>query len=248
MRTIITLIAIALAPLTLGAQQTARWNGSADIRYAGKHVFRGVQQSRHAAQAGVEFDSAANGLYAGAWANQPFDGDGVKYGNEIDLYGGYRCEYKGIRFDGGLTAYLYPEAEDGATGSSYELSLAGTYEVRPRWDVTAAIYYDMRLEARTFEASTSYSIPFKLDHYAARADFSAHAGNAYADNFLPDQDGPNVKKGWTYFGAIASVTVQFNGLLSATAGIQYGTAHGGGFSDLALTNKVSGFVGLGLSW
>lgn len=246
-----SLVMGALASLALGAQQeiqpeqtAARWTGSAEIRYAGKHLFRGVQQSRQSLQAAVGYEPVGNGFYAGGWFNQPFHDD---YNNELDLFGGYRHRLYGIQFDGGLVAYLYPEAENEETGYSYELTLGASREVLPGWTVSGRAYYDMRLETRTFEVSTGYSLPFKLDHYLATADFSAHLGNSHSDNFLPDLPGPNVKDEWTYHGAAASVTVRFSKLLSATGGLQYGRAHGQ-MAGRDATNKLWGFIGAGLHW
>jgi uncharacterized protein (TIGR02001 family) len=252
-----SLIAGALVSLALGAQQeprteqpAAKWTGAAELGYAGKHVFRGVQQSRQALQAGVEYKPAGNGLYAGGWYNQPFHDD---YNNELDLYGGYRHELHGVRLDGGIIAYLYPEADTGLgeTGSSCELALRASYEVLPKqapgWTISGAAFHDMRLETRTLEVSTGYSLPFKLDHYEASADFRAYAGHSHSDNLLPDLDAPNVKDDWAYLGASAGVTVRFSKLLSATASLQYGRAHGRGAARAA-TDKLWGLIGAGLSW
>jgi hypothetical protein len=252
------LIITALASAMLGAQQeprtteqtAARWTGSAEIRYAGKHLFRGVQQSRQALQVAVGYEPIGNGFRIGGWLNQPFHDD---YNNELDLTAGYRHTLCGVRLDAGATAYLYPEARtgEGETGSSCELSLGASREVFPEdapgWTVSGAAYYDMRLETRTFEAATAYSLPFKLDRYQATADFSAHLGNSHSDNLLPDLPGPNVKDVWTYFGASAGVTVRFSKLLSATGGLHYGRAHGQ-LAGRDATNKLWGSIGVGVSW
>ncbi|MDR0353175.1 MAG: hypothetical protein LBI02_07450 [Opitutaceae bacterium] len=246
----LSLIIIALASATLSAQQAAQWTGSAEIRYAGKHLFRGVQQSRQALQVSAGYESAGNGFRIGGWLNQPFHDD---YNNELDLTAGYRHSLWGVQFDAGLTAYLYPEADTdaGETGSSCELSLGASREVLPKavpgWTVAGRIDYDMRLETRTFEAATAYSLPFHLDRYQATADFSMHLGVSHSDNLLPDLDAPNVKDQWTYFGAVASVTVRFSKLLSATGGLQYGRAHGH-LAGRDATDKLWGFIGTGLSW
>ncbi|MDR1010877.1 MAG: hypothetical protein LBM04_07080 [Opitutaceae bacterium] len=252
-----SLLMSALASLALGAQpdtatSDTRWTGSAEIRYVGKHLFRGVQQSRQSMQAAVGYDPAGNGngFHASGWLNQPLHDD---YNNELDITAGYRHTLRGVQLDAGLTAYLYPEAEtdNGETGYSCELTLGASHEVLPEqapgWTISGRVYYDMRLETRTFEVSTGYSLPFKLDNYPATVDISAHLGNSHSDNLLPDLPGPNVKDGWTYYGATASVTVRFSKLLSATAGLQYGRACGQ-FSGRDATNKLWGFIGAGLNW
>jgi hypothetical protein len=254
MRTTLSIIALALAATTLGAQQATEWIGSADIRYTGKYVFRGAQKAGQSLQANVEFNPLVNGFYVGGWFNQPLDS---KYDNEFDLFGGYRYEYKGVQFDAGLTGFFYPQAEDTVTDYSYELTLGANYNVGSLWkaldglSVSGYAYYDVRLETLTFEVSSGYRFPFQLAQFKASVDASVYAGYSDADDYSPDRPGASVKDTWFYYGGTLSGTVWFNETLSVTAGVQYGTANNrsvaaGGGGDL--TDKTWGFVGVGLRW
>jgi hypothetical protein len=254
MRTTLSIIALALAATTLGAQQATEWTGSADIRYTGKYVFRGAQKSGQALQANVEFNPIGDGFYVGGWFNQPFDS---KYDNEFDLFGGYRYDLHGVKLDAGLTGFFYPQADNNVTDYSYEISLGASYNLGSLWEaldglgVSGYTYYDIRLETLTFELSSGYRFPFQLERFKASADASVFVGYSDADDYSPDQPGASVKDTWFYYGATLSTTVWFNETLSATAGVQYGTANNR--SDLTAgghdrTNKLWGFVGIGLKW
>jgi hypothetical protein len=253
MRTTLSIIALALAATTLGAQQATEWTGSADIRYTGKYVFRGAQKTGQALQANVEFNPIGDGFYVGGWFNQPFDSD---WDNEFDLFGGYRYNLHGIQLDGGLTGFFYPQAGDTTTDYSYEIALGASYDLGQVFEpisglqVSGYAFYDIRLETLTFEVSAGYRFPYQLAQFKAAADASLFVGYSDADDYQPDSAG-SVKDTWTYYGATLSTTVWFNETLSATAGVQYGTAEnrsastGGGDNR---TNKVWGFVGVGLKW
>ncbi|MDR2676045.1 MAG: hypothetical protein LBC18_14565 [Opitutaceae bacterium] len=254
MRTTLSIIALALATATLGAQQATEWAGSADIRYTGQYMFRGAQKSGQSLQANVEFNPIGDGFYVGGWFNQPFDSD---WDNEFDLFGGYRYNFMGIQFDAGLTGFFYPQAEDRTTDYSYEIALGANYNLGTLWRVLDGLavsgyaYYDVRLETLTFELSTGYRFPYQLAQFKASVDASLFVGHSDTGDYLPDSPGSNIKDTWLYYGATLSTTVWFNETLSATAGVQYGTANNrstlaGGGSDR--TDKVWGFVGVGLKW
>ncbi|MDR0901401.1 MAG: hypothetical protein LBM92_01355 [Opitutaceae bacterium] len=246
MRTTLSNIALALAATTLGAQQADNWTGSADIRYTGKYLFRGIEKSGQTLQANVEFNPIGDGFYVGGWFNQPFES---KWDNEFDLFGGYRYNLHGIKLDGNITGYFYPQAKDGETDYSYEIAIGASYEVISGLGVSAYVYYDVRLETLTLEASAGYRLPYQIAQYQASVDFSAFVGYSDASDLFPDA-GWNVKDTWTYYGATVSTTVKFNETLSVTAGVQYGNAHNPltGVKEADLTDKVWGFVGVGLRW
>ncbi|EHR69183.1 hypothetical protein BurJ1DRAFT_0286 [Burkholderiales bacterium JOSHI_001] len=95
----------ALLPLSSFADVAFNVGAVTDYRY------RGISQTRlkPALQGGVDYTQG--GLYLGAWASTiKWIKDGGGDANvEIDLYGGYKGEItKGLGYDVGLLAYVYP--------------------------------------------------------------------------------------------------------------------------------------------
>ena len=95
--------------------------------------FRSIAQSsfKPAVQGGVDF-SHKSGAYAGVWGsnvNWVKDFAGATDGSlEIDLYGGYKGELaKGLGFDVGVIAYLYPSNNAATNANTTEVYAALTY-------------------------------------------------------------------------------------------------------------------------
>jgi uncharacterized protein (TIGR02001 family) len=114
----------ALLPLSSFADVAFNAGLVTDYRY------RGLSQTRlkPALQGGVDYSNG--GFYVGAW------GSTVKWlkdlgsdGNvEIDLYGGYKGEItKGLGYDVGLLAYVYPSNDFSPSADTQELYGALTY-------------------------------------------------------------------------------------------------------------------------
>ena len=121
----LSLVALAaLLPLSSFADVAFNAGVVTDYRY------RGLSQTRlkPALQGGVDYSNG--GFYVGAW------GSTVKWlkdlgsdGNiEIDLYGGYKGEVtKGLGYDVGLLAYVYPSNDFSPSADTQELYGALTY-------------------------------------------------------------------------------------------------------------------------
>lgn len=254
LRTTLALITAAVGMTALSAQAqttTTEWVGSADLRFTTSYVFRGDKKAGQSVQANIEFNPVGNqdGFYVGGWANQPFSSE---KDFEFDLYGGYKYHWQDIEFNGGLTGYFYPEAGNGETDYTYELSVSATREIISNWAATASIYYDVRLEALTFEVSTGYRIPYKLERYNASLDFSGFLGTSQVNEAFPDVPGASVKDGYTYYGATISTSVWFTKNLRASVGIQYGDTINKA-SRTSLYGKdggdnLYGYASVGLKW
>ena len=93
--------------------------------------YRGISQTRvkPALQGGVDY-SHPSGLYLGAWAStikwiKDVGGDSSV---EIDLYGGYKGEIaKGLAYDVGVLAYVYPSNKLSPSANTTEIYGAVTY-------------------------------------------------------------------------------------------------------------------------
>jgi uncharacterized protein (TIGR02001 family) len=124
--------AIALSVATLGAllplasQAELAFNAGVVTDYR----YRGVSQTqlKPALQAGVDYSNG--GFYLGAWGStikwiKKAGGDADV---ELDLYGGYKGEItKGLGFDVGLLAYVYPSNDLPTDADTQELYGALTY-------------------------------------------------------------------------------------------------------------------------
>lgn len=95
--------------------------------------FRGIAQTsfKPAVQAGADF-AHKSGVYAGVWGsnvNWVKDFAGATDGSlEVDLYGGYKGELaKGLGFDVGVIAYLYPSNNATTNANTTEVYAALTY-------------------------------------------------------------------------------------------------------------------------
>jgi len=114
----------ALVPAVSQAQVAYNVGAVSDYRY------RGISQSRlkPALQGGVDYTAGA--FYVGAWASTikwiKDGGGGADI--ELDLYGGYKGEItKGLAYDVGLLAYIYPGHDLAVSPQTTEIYGALTY-------------------------------------------------------------------------------------------------------------------------
>lgn len=83
---------------------TAHADFSANVGFASDYYFRGIFQSKSAAQGGVDFESS--GFYAGVWASE-VGGDIAGDGLEVDGYFGYGFDVGEFSLGVGFTGYYY---------------------------------------------------------------------------------------------------------------------------------------------
>ncbi len=117
-------LAATAVPTIASAQLAFNVAATTDYRY------RGVSQSRlkPAVSAGVDYGAGA--FYAGAWASSiKWVEDGGGDGNmELDLYGGFKGELsKGVGYDVGILAYVYPGNDLPTSANTTELYGAVTF-------------------------------------------------------------------------------------------------------------------------
>ena len=253
LRTTLALITAAVGITALNAQvqtSSSEWTGSADVRYTTRYVFRGEKKAGQSMQANVEFApvTGESGFYVGGWANQPFASE---KDFEFDLYGGYQYLWQGFTFDGGLTGYFYPEASNNETDYTYEFNLSVSREILTNWSATGSVYYDVRLKALTWEASTGYRLPYQIEKFPASLDFSLYLGTSSVRDQFPDVSGGKIKDNYSYYGATVSTTVWFTKNIRGTLGIQYGDTINRvtqvyGYRDGS--DNLYGYASVGLRW
>jgi len=103
---IMALTLFAAAPLAMAEGALDKGNFSANIAYTTDYVFRGISLSNDNAALSGGFDWGYSGFYVGTWASSisPVEDETL----EIDFYGGYGGELKGISYSLDLLYYYYP--------------------------------------------------------------------------------------------------------------------------------------------
>lgn len=128
---------IALAVLALTAGTAAMAQVSYNVGAVSDYRFRGIEQTagQPSLQAGVDY-AHSSGLYVGAWAASNIkwikEFNGASKGDyEVDVYGGYKFDVKGVGLDVGVITYNYPGNDSGAAGTpgAGAFSKADTTEV-----------------------------------------------------------------------------------------------------------------------
>jgi hypothetical protein len=253
LRTTLALItaAVGITATNAQAQTTSEWEGTADVRYVTRNVFRGDKKAGQSVQANVEFNPVAgqDGFFVGGWANQPVSS---KRDFEFDLYGGYKYHYEGFEFTGGITGYFYPEAKAGATDYTYEFYVGANREIIKNLGAQATVYYDMRTKDLTIEVAAGYRIPYKLEKFDASIDISAFVGTSNVREVYPDLPGVSMKDNYSYYGATISTTVWLTKNVRASIGVQYGDTINKSPLACAYGDKGSdnlyGYASVGLKW
>ena len=97
---------LAAAPVAMAEGPLDKGNFSANIAYTTDYVFRGISLSDDNAAVSGGFDWGYSGFYLGTWASSisPVADETA----EIDWYGGYGNEFKGISYTIDLLYYYYP--------------------------------------------------------------------------------------------------------------------------------------------
>lgn len=256
LRTTLAIItaAVGMTAINAQAQATAEWEGSADLRYTTRYVFRGDKKAGQSMQGNVEFNPVAgqDGFFVGGWANQPFASE---RDFEFNLYGGYKYHWEGFQFSGGLTGYFYPEASSHQTDYTYEVYVSANREIMENWGATVTTYYDFRTKDLTFEVATGYRIPYQIEKFPATLDFSLYLGTSSMRDQFPDAPGPRIKDNFSYYGATVSTSVLLTKCLRATVGIQYGDTINKAFIPVQnggygrdTSDNLYGYASVGLKW
>jgi len=110
---IMSLSIFTIAPVALAEGALDKGNFSANIAYTTDYVYRGITLSDDQAAVSGGFDWGYSGFYLGTWASSisPVEEETV----EVDFYGGYGNEFKGISYTIDLLYYYYPGAEGGTS-------------------------------------------------------------------------------------------------------------------------------------
>jgi uncharacterized protein (TIGR02001 family) len=124
---VLTFVAILVSSTVAYAEETP-FEVSGNVALTSDYRFRGLEQTDGGPAVQGGFDVEYNGLYAGVWgSNVELGGDGSI---ELDYYGGYMFDLKGVTIDVGYIYYDYPQNGDVSDDFDYaetyvSASLAG---------------------------------------------------------------------------------------------------------------------------
>ena len=167
--------------------------------YESKYIFRGAQLADESMT--VSIDASFDNAYLGMWTNQPITGN---FDNEFDFYGGMGFDVaEGVSMDVGGTLYYYPESGTGTETFELYAGFAFETELNPAF----YIYYDLDLEAFTFEGSIGHS--FEMDD-AASLDVAGFYGYVDGDGF-----------DYSYYGLSADVVYSLSDNSAASVGVRF---------------------------
>jgi uncharacterized protein (TIGR02001 family) len=223
MRSTQTFSGLFLAALLAGAPAMPAEEAplvSADLGYASRYVFRGVDKTGAATQAGLEF--ARDNFSGGLWTNQPFKrGEG----SEVNLNAAYSAQVgKSLTLEASARNYWFDGGPAGATKHSFEAGVSATLAPIQGFTPGLAYYHDFRLRADTTQATLAYSIA--LTGIGTFLDLNLFAGSSTGDDWRPDAPGPNRHDSYGYWGAEAHLPYRIGLHSTLVAGLHYAEAGG----------------------
>lgn len=206
----LTLSLLALAAAwPLASQAEGGLTTSFNVGAVSDYRYRGISQTRlkPALQGGVDLGHPS-GLYLGAWAStirwvKDLEGDA---GVEVDVYGGYKGELaKGLGYDVGVLAYVYPSNKLATSANTTELY--GALSFGP-----ATLKYSHAV-TDTF-GNTDSKNSFYLD---ASASFDLGSGWALAPHLGYQKIKGPFGDAATYTDGSLTLSKDFNGLVPSVA-------------------------------
>jgi uncharacterized protein (TIGR02001 family) len=157
------------------------------------YIWRGVSQTddKAAGQGGIDY-SHESGLYAGTWVSN------VEGGTEVDLYGGFASEFKGLSYDLGVITYQYPKTSE---FNFTEISTKGSYTF-DKINLGAGVAYTVDAASGNkngpFDSGDLY-YSGSLDYPLGSTDISVYGGHYSFDN-----DSKSNSLDYSHYGASIS--------------------------------------------
>lgn len=162
---------------------------------ASRYVYRGVERSTTAWQAGV--DGSVDGWRGQFWSNRPFDG--AKTG-ELQSSLGYVWTPSGaITLEASGTHFWYVDPTiKGAAAHSFEGAAFMGWNRSDGWRPGVSLAYDIRYRSLAVETSLAYVVALKS--WGTFLESRAYVGQLAGDDVLPDTTGAAVRDRYSYFG------------------------------------------------
>jgi hypothetical protein len=210
----------ALLVATLGARGDEPPAVQADIGYASRYVFRGIERAGQSAQAGVEL--TRENFHTGLWLNQPLESNGTRETNLRMAYAGQPA--KGLTLEASVTHSWFSDTPGGDVKRTLEAGLTAAVAAGNGFVPSVAYFHDFRLHANTTQVSLERSIA--LTKLGAFLELNFFAGWATGDNWRPDTPGPQRHDSYGYWGGEARLPYRIGPHSTVTAGLHYADATG----------------------
>lgn len=243
LRSIVLLLVLPGGAMVGFAQSDGEPQRTADLGYASRYVFRGVERAGGSVQASAEY--AVGGFRGTVWTNQPLNGG---RGGEVDLTAAYAHQAsERLNVEFAFTAYRFTNIPAGETEHSLEAGLTATWSPINGFVPRVSLRRDFRMEADTAEAALGYSLP--LTTLGTFLEFSAFVGWVDAANARPDAAGPRARDSYGYAGAEAHVPYRVSAHCTVVAGVHGTTTvnQGGTFGAADRSARSNLWLTLGVS-
>ena len=205
-------------PLGGQAEETPLFR--ADLNFASKYVFRGLEKAGASTQATGEF--SRDNLRGGAWINQPLAGG---TGREANLNAAYSWPaMPGLTLEASARQYWMSEVSATGVRQSFEAGISAALAPFSGFTPSLAFYHDFRLRADTTLVSLARSIP--LTGMGAFLDLNFFAGWVTGENWRPDALGPGRHDGYSNWGADANLPYRIGPHSTVIAGLHFTDASG----------------------
>lgn len=160
-----------------------------------RHVYRGVDRSATAWQAGL--DGSVAGWRGQFWSSRPLDA--AEPGELRSLLGYVWSPAKALTLEVTGTHFWYVDAAvKGAAAHSFEGAMQMVWNRSDGWRPGLSYAYDIRFRSRAVEASLAYDVALKS--WGTFLESRAYGGHLAADDALPDTTGAAVRDAYSYFG------------------------------------------------
>ncbi len=191
-----------------------------NVAYASRSVFRGVERSADALQAGVEF--SRDNLHGGLGTRQSFGGDDAR---EVDLHGGYRWSLdNGATVEASVAHTWFDRVPGGGVERSLETGLAATLPPVSGFTPGARYSHDFYFRADTIEVALARSTA--LTKLGAFLEWNFFAGWVTGRDWRPEAAGPRRRDDYGYWGAEVSLPYRIGSNSMVAAGLHYAEALG----------------------
>jgi hypothetical protein len=205
----------ALLAVPLGACADEPPEVRADLTYASRYVFRGIERAGQSVQAGVE--GAHESWRGGVWANRPFSSGGTQ---EMNVNVAYMWQpTRELSLDATMAGSWFDHVPGRGVKKTYEAGLTATLAAVAGFTPSLGYYHDFRLRADTTQVALARSIA--LTRMGAFLELNGYLGWSVGDDWRPDAPGASRHDGYGYWGAEAQLPYRIGAHTTVTAGLHY---------------------------
>jgi hypothetical protein len=194
--------------------QGEEWRPTAEIGYASRQVWRGVERAGDSVETALAV--ARGGFRGEVRLAEPFAGGEP---GEVEARAGYGFQPGNpLTFEASVSQFFFSDVPPGATRRSTEAGLRAAWTLREGIAPSLAYYHDFRLRADTVEAALDHEVP--LPRLGAFLELRFYAGASRAKDVRPDAPGPRRRDSYRYWGATARLPYRVGEHTTWVLGVQ----------------------------